>query len=110
MWNRTIKVPVSSVTTQDAEGYPTTTTVYRTIRANLQSASRNDQIVADQKGYSADIIATVMARNLAGLPLNWSQFIEPVSGDVYEVKRTYRADKSRFIELTGQLVRRGGTP
>ena len=46
MWNRTIKIPVSSIATQDAEGYPTTETVYRTIRANLQSASRNDQLVA----------------------------------------------------------------
>lgn len=110
MWNRTIKIPVSSITTQDAEGYPTTQTVYRTIRANIQSASRNDQIVADQKGYSADIIATVMTRNLLGLPRNWSQFVEPLSGDVFEVKRTYRPDKSRFVELTGQLVRRGGTP
>ncbi len=110
MWNRTIKIPVSSITTQDAEGYPTTETVYRTIRANLQSASRNDQIVADQKGYSADVIATVMARNLVGLPCNWSQFVVPQTGDIFEVKRTYRADKSRFVELTGQLVRRGGTP
>ena len=110
MWNRTIKVPVSAITTQDAEGYPTTETVYRTIRANLQSASRNDQIVADQKGYSADVIATVLARNLAGLPRNWSQFIDTFTGDVFEVKRTYRQNKSRFVELTGQLVRRGGTP
>lgn len=109
MWNRTIRIPVSTIETQDDEGYPTKETTYRTIRANFQSASRNDQIVADQKGYSADVIATVIARNLTGLPRNWSQFIDTLTGDVFEVKRTYRADKSRFVELTGQLIRRGVT-
>lgn len=110
MWNQTIKIPVSSITSQDAEGYPTTMTVYRTIRASLKSATRNDQLVADQDGYSADIIAEVMTRNLHGLPRNWSKFIDTLTGDVYELKREYSPDKGRTTELTGQIVRRGGTP
>ena len=110
MWNQIIKIPVSAQTTQDAEGYPTTVTIYRTIRASFKSATRNDQIVADQKGYSADIIAEVMQRNLYGLPSNWSQFVDVLTGDVYELKRAYKKDKGRTVELTGQLVRRGGTP
>lgn len=110
MWNRTIKIPVSTTTTQDAEGYPTKVTTWRTIRASVQDATRNDQIVADQKGYSADIVVDVMARNLYGLPGNWSQFEDVLTGDLYELKRKYQKDKGRMVELTGQLIRRGGTP
>lgn len=110
MWNRTIKIPLSTTTTQDAEGYPTHVTTYRTIRASAKDATRNDQIVAEQKGYSADIIVEVMARNLSGIPANWSQFEDVLTGDVYDLKRTYRRDKGRTVELTGQLKRRGGTP
>jgi hypothetical protein len=51
-----------------------------------------------------------MARNLYGLPGNWSQFEDVLTGDLYELKRTYRKDKGRMVELTGQLIRRGGTP
>lgn len=110
MWTRTIKVPVTTAEVQDAEGYPTNVPTYRTIRANFLDATRNDQIVAEQKGYSADIIVEVMVRNLSGLPANWSQFEDVLTGDVYELKRTYRKNKGRTVELTGQLVRRGGTP
>jgi hypothetical protein len=109
MWTHVIKIPVSSVVTQDAEGYPTTVTQYREIPASLQSAQRGDQILAEQKGYSADVVAVVMARNLYGLPGNWSQFTDVETGDVYELKRTYRQDRNRTIELTGQLVRKGVT-
>lgn len=109
MWTHVIKIPVSSVVTQDAEGYPTTVTQYREIPASLQSAQRGDQILAEQKGYSADVVAVVMARNLYDLPGNWSQFTDVETGDVYELKRTYRQDRNRTIELTGQLVRRGVT-
>lgn len=109
MWTTTIRIPESSEVTQDAEGYPTTVTQYREIPASIQSAQRGDQILADQKGYSADVIAVVMARNLYGLPENWSQFIDTETGDTYELKRTYRQDRNRTIELTGQLVRRGVT-
>lgn len=109
MWTHVIRIPVSSTVTQDAEGYPTTVTQYREIPASLQSAQRGDQILAEQKGYSADVVAVVMARNLYGLPRNWSQFIDTETGDVFELKRTYRQDRNRTIELTGQLVRRGVT-
>ena len=111
MMNRTIKIPITTATQQDEEGYPVKTTTYReNIPADMRSAQRSDQILADQKGYSADVVVHVMVRNLTGLPTNWSQFIDELSGDVYEVKRTYREDKSRTVELTGQLVRRGATP
>lgn len=109
MWTSIIKIPVSSEVTQDAEGYPTTVTQYRVIPANIQSAQRGDQILAEQKGYSADIVAVVMARNLQGLPANWSTFTDSETGDVYELKRVYKQDRNRTVELTGQLVRRGVT-
>lgn len=109
MWTSVIKIPESSVVTQDAEGYPTTVTQYRSIPASIQSAQRGDQILAEQKGYSADVVAVVMGRNLHGLPRNWSQFIDVETGDVYELKRVYHQDRNRTVELTGQLVRRGVT-
>lgn len=110
MWTKVIKIPVGSETTQDAEGYPTTVTTYREIPANFQSAQRGDQILAEQRGYSADVVAVVMARNLQGIPGNWSEFIDTETGDVYALKRTYRQDRNRTVELTGQLIRRGVTP
>ena len=110
MWNRTIKIPVSTQTTQDAEGYPTSVTTYReNIPACFRDAMRSDQILAEQKGYSADVVVLVMARNLEGLPPNWSRFIDEFTGDEYELKRPHHEDRSRFVELTGQLVRRGVT-
>ena len=110
MWNRTIKIPLASTVTQDAEGYPISETNYlEKIPASVQSAGRQDQILADQKGYNADAVYIVLARNLHRAPRNWSRFIDEVTGDEYEVKRIYKADKSRMVELTGQLVRRGVT-
>lgn len=110
MWNRTIKIPLGSTVTQDDEGYPIRESTYLTgIPASVLSAGRQDQILADQKGYNADAVYVVLARNLYRLPGNWSQFIDEVTGDVFEVKRIYQADKSRMVELTGQLVRRGET-
>lgn len=109
MWTTTIKIPESSTVTQDAEGYPTTVTKYREIPASIQSAQRGDQILAEQRGYSADVVAVVMARNLQGLPANWSTFTDSETGDVYELKRVYKQDRNRTVELTGQLVRRGVT-
>ena len=109
MWTKMIKVPVSRTVTQDDEGYPTTEIVYRKIPANFQSAQRGDQILAEQRGYSADVIAVVMAANLLGLPDNWSEFIDEETGDTYTLKRTFRQDRNRTIELTGELTRRGVT-
>ena len=109
MWTSVIKIPVSSKTTQDAEGYPTTITQYREIPASIQSAQRGDQILGEQRGYSADAVVVVLERNLYGLPRNWSQFIDVETGDVYELKRVYHQDRNRTVELTGQLVRRGVT-
>lgn len=109
MWTTTIKIPVSSKVTQDEEGYPTTVTQYREIPANIRSAQRGDQILAERYGFRADAVAEVLERNLYGLPGNWSQFIDTETGDTYELKRTYRQDRNRTIELTGQLVRKGVT-
>lgn len=67
MWTTTIKIPVSSKVTQDEEGYPTTVTQYREIPANIRSAQRGDQILAERYGFRADAVAEVLERNLYGL-------------------------------------------
>ena len=68
MWNGSIVLPRVKETGQDKEGFDTheNITWEGGIPANFTDATRNDEILAFQKGYSADRNIETMACNYRG--------------------------------------------
>ena len=65
--------------------------------------TRNDEILASQKGYTADQNIEVMACNYNGE----DRLMDDSDGTVYDVKRTYRKDKSMAVILTCERRQHG---
>lgn len=104
MWNRSISLPTRKVTEQNESGFRTEHWEFiRSIPASLKDATRQDEIVGNQSGYQASVIAEIMACNYNG----GSFFVDEVTGDVYDIRRTFRPDKSMMIQLTGERRERG---
>lgn len=104
MWNQSISLPIRKVTEQNESGFRTEHWKFiRGIPASLKDATRQDEIVGNQSGYQASVIAEIMACNYNG----GSFFVDEVTGDVYDIRRTFRPDKSMMIQLTGERRERG---
>lgn len=104
MWNRSISLPTRKVTEQNENGFQEEHwELIRGIPASLKDATRQDEIVGNQSGYQASVIAEIMACNYNG----GSFFVDEVTGDVYDIRRTFRPDKSMMIQLTGERRERG---
>lgn len=107
MWNGSVRFPVSKVTETNSNGFETVTYEFgESIPANIQDVTRNDEILAMQKGYTANLNVEIAACNYAGQ----SFLVEDATGNCYDVKRTYRKDKSRMLILTCELRERGEIP
>lgn len=103
MWTSSICFPTTA-STQDADGFPTdVTTDGEAIKASYTSATRADQTLANSRGYSADIIAKIASCNYH----NQGYFKDCKTGDIYDIKRTYQAEKSKLMELTGEKRENG---
>nr|DAI91703.1 MAG TPA: hypothetical protein [Caudoviricetes sp.] len=100
MWNGSIALPRVKETGQDKEGFDTheNITWEGGIPANFTDATRNDEILAFQKGYSADRNIETMACNYRGE----GTLKDESDGSLYEVKRTYKKEKMATIVLTCQ--------
>ena len=97
MWINSIKIPTGEKVEQDEAGFPTKRlTFMEGIPANFRDLTRNDQILASQSGYNADVLVEVMACNYSGQ----KTFIDEATGDVYEVKRTFKKSKGNSVYLT----------
>ena len=104
MWDTSISLPVSKTETQDAAGFPQEDTGYLNgIPANSLDVTRNDQILANQMGYTADIIIEIDAAAYSGQGF----FVDESTGDIYDIRRTFRKNKSSRIQLTGKLRKNG---
>jgi hypothetical protein len=73
------------------------------IPANFTDTTREDEVLANQLGYSADQNVEIMKCNYSGQ----SFFVDEATGDEYDIKRSYEKDKSGRIVLTAQLRERG---
>ena len=106
MWNGSIALPREKETGQDKEGFDDheTITWEGGIPANFTDAARNDEILASQKGYSADQNIETMACNYRGERM----LKDESDGSLYDVKRTYKKDKMATIVLTCQRRECGG--
>lgn len=97
MWNGSIRFLRKGSTGQDKDGFLLTEeTQTDSIPANFTDVTRNDEILASQKGYTADQNIEVMACNYGGE----DRLMDESDGTVYEIKRTYRKDKSMTVILT----------
>lgn len=97
MWNRSIRLQKKESRQQDREGFVKGGGTYtESIPANFTDTTRNDEILAAQKGYTADQNVEIMACNYHGE----EYLLDESNGALYEVKRTYRKDKSMLMILT----------
>lgn len=97
MWNTSIKFPYGYKQETDKSGVKQNTPLYVCgIPANKKDTTRNDEILAKQIGYTAEVIYEVMECNYTG-----SSILIDESTDIeYEIKRSYKKEKSNLIELT----------
>lgn len=101
MWNTSVKIPLSCTGDKDSEGFEKENHEYlKNIPANIRDATRQDEIVAGQRGYRADKIITVMACNYNGQ----MHIIDESDGKKYEVKRAFSPDKGMVVELTAERM------
>lgn len=105
MWITTISLPVSNDGTQDADGFrPDSEKQYLTgIPANRKDTTRNDEMMASQMGYTADVVMEIDQACYSGQ----SEFIDEADGTRYNIQRTFRKDKSNLIQLIGSVRDRG---
>ncbi len=104
MWSSSISLPKSKEKNQDADGFETEEVTYiRNIQANIKDATRSDETLASQRGYNAEVVAEIMKGCYNGA----SFFIDESTGIMYDIQRTYGADKSNVIQLIGQRREHG---
>lgn len=104
MWNGSICFIKKKTTEKDKEGFcKSEIEMSEEIPANIGDATRNDETLGNQRGYSADISVEILACNYSGE----SMFKDIATGKNYEVKRTYRKQKTMMIALTGEERERG---
>lgn len=103
MWNKAIAFS-SAITTKTPSGIKQTVDVWGSpIRANFRDTTRDDEITAQQLGYTADVNVEIHKSAYSGQ----SYLQDVATGDVYDIRRTYQADRSMHIVLTCSLRERG---
>lgn len=104
MQNRSISFPVRKREQQDSEGFMTEQWDFmKGIRADFQDATRQDELLANQRGYEATVVVEIMACAYNGA----SFFVDEATGEIYDIKRTYKPNKSGKIQLTGERRQNG---
>lgn len=104
MWTTAISLPVMNSREQDAAGFITDNKQYlENIPANMRDATRQDEIHANQMGYTADVVVEIDAAAYDGA----GYFIDEATGDEYDIVRTFQADRSNRIQLTGKRRQHG---
>lgn len=99
MWNGSICFIKRKEWKQDREGFAKVIQeLSEEIPADIGDATRGDETLGNQRGYSADISVEILVCNYSGE----SAFKDMSTGKIYEIKRTYRKQKSMRIVLTGE--------
>ncbi len=97
MWNKSIKLVSMMQGEEDPEGFAEETENFTEgIPAKFTDATRSDETIAHQAGYTADQNIEILRCNYQGERYLYDE----ETGEKYEVKRTYQKDKSMNIVLT----------
>ena len=93
-----IKFPVSADVEFDTSGYESPVFAFsEPIPANSRSATRTEQVAANQMGYSVSRVFDVIADAYNGQ----SFLVDETDGYMYDVKRVHQKDGSRIISIEG---------
>lgn len=104
MWNGSIRLQKKGSSSQDKDGfYEKSEEFSESIPASFMDVTRNDEILASQKGYTADQNIEILACNYSGEGC----LMDESDGSIYEVKRTYQRDKSMTMVLTCERRQNG---
>lgn len=105
MWNKSISLPLKKTAGVDKDGFPAGTAYEYLggIPASFTDATRNDELLAMQQGYTADQNVEVMACNYSGQ----SFLVDEATGQRYEIRRAHRKDRSMTVLLTCEKRERG---
>lgn len=96
MWNKSIKLVTETQKNKDKDGYTTKQESYlEGIPAKFLDTTRNDEIVANQIGYNADLKIEIMACNYNGERILYDE----ETGNRYEVKRSYKPENTGKVQL-----------
>ena len=99
MWNDSIKLPNGYTVVTDDDGFDKKTAIFTDgIPANFKSTTRADETLANQVGYTADVIIEVMACNYD----KQSELVDERDRKPYDIKRTHEVYGKETIELTCQ--------
>lgn len=97
MWNKSISLPIKKKETQDGAGFSDAKYEFlRGIPADFTDVTRNDEILAAQKGYTINQNVEIMACNYSGQ--RW--LIDETDGQIFDIKRTYRKSKGMRLVLS----------
>lgn len=96
MWNGSIKLQRTVENATDSDGYPIEKVSYlENVQANFGDLTRDDEILANQKGYTVDQDIEIMQCNYNGEAV----VIDELNGNIYDVKRTFHKNKKKTIHL-----------
>lgn len=104
MWNGSIRFIRKEKRQQNKNGFMEEGEGFtESIPANFTDVTRNDELLASQKGYTADQNIEVLACNYNGE----DSLKDDSNHAVYDIRRTYRKDKSMKMVLTCERRQHG---
>lgn len=104
MWTTSISLPAEDNPAQNESGFVTHNKSWEGgIPANMMDATRQEEVLANQRGYNADVVVEIDAEAYNGA----GHFMDEATGDEYDIVRRYQKDKSNRIRLTGQRREHG---
>lgn len=103
MWTKAIAFSTPE-TTRTPSGIKQTVEHWgQPIRASFRDTTRDDEVAANQLGYTADVNVEIHKSAYAGQ----SCLQDVATGEVYDIRRTYQPEKAMTIILTCSRRERG---
>lgn len=104
MRNESIRFIRKETRKQNKNGFLEEGEIYtESIPARFTDVTRNDEILAAQKGYTANQNVEVMECNYNGE----ESLLNEADNSIYDIRRTYRKDKAMKIILTCERRQNG---
>lgn len=104
MWTSAICFSSGTVTEENEDGIETVTESWgNPIRANFKDLTRDDMIMAQQLGFTAEVNVEIHKGSYGGQ----SYFKDVKTGNVYDVKRSFIGDHKMNVVLTSIKRERG---
>jgi hypothetical protein len=99
MWCDSIKLPKGYEESTNENGFPVNIPTYtESIPANFLSAKRADKTLANQRGFTADIVIEIMACNYN----DQNTLVDEKSEKEYDIIDTYQEKGKDTMQLTCQ--------